>query len=249
MSHIAGWHRAEPAPIMRPVNALRRSIRDGVLRELRRLGCRTTELVNLLGIPRATVARAVERTQPDPAFLRRRQLTALEQWVITAFWHEVAGRDGLNPPPVAELLRSFCNVCRGGRAPHPGLSRRANPLQEYLVTSLTVPAAAGATELEQLYDQALRVCWQDPRPDRCLSGPARFALFCAGLGAHPWTVAVFVNQHVSSRACAVRACLRCGRKFVSPSRAHLHCGCGPDADRLYALSPTRLARAEFAFRP
>lgn len=234
---------------MRPVNALRRSIRDGVLRELRRLGCRTTELVNLLGIPRATVARAVERTQPDPACLRRRQLTALEQWVITAFWHEVAGREGLNPPPVAELLRSFCNVCRGGRAPHPAPPARANPLQEYLLTSLTVPAAAGATELEQLYDQALRVCRQDPRPDRCLSGPARFALFCAGLGANPWTVAVFVNQHVSSRACAVRACLRCGRKFVSPSRAHLHCGCGPDVDRLYALSPTRLARAEFAFRP
>lgn len=234
---------------MRPVNDLQRGIRDGVIQELRRLGCRTTELVNLLGIPRATVTRAAERTQPDPPFLRRRQLTALEQWVITAFWHEVAGREGLNPPPVAELLRSFCDVCRGVRAAHPGRPSRATLLQEDLLTSLTVPPEAGVIELEQLYDRALLVCRQNPRPDQCLSGPARFALFCAGLGANPWTVAVFLNQHVSSRACAVRACLRCGRKFVSPSRAHLHCGCGPDADRLYALSPTRLARAEFAFRP
>lgn len=234
---------------MRSVNGLRRTIRNGIIRELRRLGCRTTELVNLLGIPRATVTRVVQGTSPDPAFLRHRQLTALEQWVIAAFWHEVAGREGLTPPPVAELLRSFCVVCRGVPAAHPAPPAQATPLQQYPLTARTVPPEAGGTEFEALYDHALRVCRQDPRPDQCLTGPARFALFCAGLGAHPWTVAVFVNQHVSARACAVRACIRCGRKFVSPSRAHLQCGCGPDADRLYPVAPTRLARAEFALRP
>jgi len=223
------------------MNRLQPLLRQGVIREFRRLGCRPTEIVNLLGIPRATVTRHLRDCRLEPPSGCRRHLTALDQWLVTAFWHEVAGRSNVQPPPLEALLRSFCDRCHGNppaarTSPHPdGLPEDGAP------AAPTAPPPAGPAALHDLYYRALERCRREPAPGRCLAGAARFALFCQGLSLSPWSVAVFVSQHVGPTKCAVRLCLRCGEPFISPSPALKQCGCDPAARAPRHLTITRLA--------
>lgn len=248
MSQIPGCEPMAQRPTLPFVNEIRRVLREGVVRELRRLGGRPTELVHLLGIPRATVTRFIRATKADPSFIRHRQLTARQQWVVTAFWYEIAGRHGINPPPLDQLLRSFCDVCRGADDRPSASSRHFDLLEEFSLRAVTARPSAEPVPLEEIYRQAHRLCRREPRPEACVTGAARFGLLCAGLSAAPWPIAIFLTQHVHERGCWVRMCSQCEQRFVSESPAHKHCGCRLNQEGPQPLSPARVARTELSVR-
>ena len=204
------------------------------------------ELENLLGssldISRATLNRALVGL-PKP-LVSARPLTAQKQWVIAASWHEIAGREGINPPALDRLLKCFCELCRRLGQHERSPDKRGAPLQ----IPIGLARRGSARGLEEILFQSEALCRARPKPDQCLTGPARFGLLCAGLSAHPFVVAVFLTQHVNTRGVWVRECVQCGGRFVSPGPAHRHCGCAPDQKGPHQLSITRVAETELSLR-
>lgn len=227
------------------MRSLHRLLRDRLIWEYHRLGCRTTELVHLLGITRATIQRAVGVAESQPVAQTRHTLTILDQWFFTAFWHEVAGRRGVDPPTLGpEFLRALCPLC-------PSLTPLAPDQAQQTPASARhgAGAAEGAPEfLVDVYRAAGLLCSRARRPASCLTGAARFLLVCDALSRNPWTAALFITQHVSKQRCGVRTCLRCGGRFVSPSPAIKHCGCPPETTSPGPMTLTRLARTELSLR-
>lgn len=221
------------------MTAGRRALRNAVIRQARLLGCGRKELEILFGMPRPTVNRVVKGL-PKPAGRGPRALSGTVQWAVTAFWYEIAGRQGANPPPLtggtaSALLRSFCDICRQDVAAVTRDGARSLGLGAWEHRLPEEP-----TSLEDLYARAAIVCQDDPRPEQCVAGPARFTLLAAGLRAHPYELAMFLIRHVNTRAVWVRPCLTCGYAFVSPSNAHRHCGCPPETADRHLITPRRL---------
>lgn len=266
VSRFPRWPTEEERSSMRLVNATRQNLRDGIVREFRRLGARPTEISHLMRIQRATLTRILASGEREPAIIRSRHLTSAQRDGIVLFWcRKIASANALAPSTLDRLLVMFCDSCRklviSGKAPEandPGAGNgqpsveddepSAESKSRHDKETFLASAYAGGIDLKILHETARVLCRETKNPKQCFTGASRFAILCEVLRANPWRVAEFLIENVSDRRVWARTCIECGGTFVSESPAHRHCDRCPSPAVAGSLSLAASPQPQLAVR-